>query len=258
MSGRLAGKVAIITGAASGQGAAAAESFIAEGAKVAAFDINESGLQNLKSCDELLLVTCDLTDSAAVRAGIQATVDKFGRLDIIYNNAGVLLRHPGPWDETQDGLVTNITEEMFDRVMAINLRSQFLMCKYGIPHLIEACGGSIINVSSLSGAVLGSDNHAYTVSKAAVIGLTRGLAYTYGPKGIRTNTLCPGVVETPLVKSRLEDPAYSAAYLASNPLGRYAQSNEMAQIGLFLASDESSYINGSTITADGGWTIRGK
>ena len=259
MGGRLEGKVAIITGAASGQGAAAVSLFVSEGAKVAAFDINESGLAALDVADsELLRVRCDVTDSASVRQGVSGVVNRFGALHILYNNAGAIIRRPGAWDDSQDGPIADLSEETFDRVMAINLRSQFLTCKYSIPHILASGGGSIINVSSLGGPHIGTLNNAYNVAKAGVVGLTTALAYTYGAKGIRTNALCPGVVETPLVAHILNDPDYTAKYKDSHPMGRFAQPIEMAKVGLFLASDDASYVNGEVITADGGYMIRPK
>jgi 3-oxoacyl-[acyl-carrier protein] reductase len=257
MAGRLDGKVAIITGAASGQGAVAAALFASEGAEVAAFDINEGGLSALSIADEhLLRVPCDLTQSDAVRSGVEAVVARFGRIHVLYNNAGAVTRHPGDWDPSQDGLAVDITEEVFDRNIAINLKSQWLMCKYSIPHMTD--GGSIVNVSSLGGPVIGTGSHAYCMAKAGVVGLTKAVAYSYGPQGVRANAICPGVVETPLVDHLMGNEEYTSSYTAGHPLRRFGQPGEMAAVGLFLASDESSYVNGAVITADGGWTVRGQ
>jgi NAD(P)-dependent dehydrogenase (short-subunit alcohol dehydrogenase family) len=259
MTGRLDGKVAIITGAASGQGAVAAQIFVAEGAKVAAFDINEAGLKDLDVNEEsLLAIPCDLTDSEQVQEGIDRVVKRFGGIDILYNNAGAVTRRPGEWDDSQDGLVADITEAVFDRNIDINLKSQFLTCKYSIPHMIERGGGSIVNVSSLGGPVIGTGSHAYCMAKAGVIGLTKGIAYSYGKQGIRANAICPGVIETPLVEYLLKDDAYTSAYYDTHPMGRFGQADEMVKVGLFLASDDSTYVSGAVITADGGWTVRGK
>lgn len=251
MGGRLEGKVAIITGAASGQGAAAVSIFAREGAKIAAFDINQEGLNALEVDDDhLLRVHCDVTSSNSVQESIAKVVERFGRINVLYNNAGA--------NSSQDGHVADLTEEAFDWILAINLKSEFLMAKYVVPHMLEAGGGSIINVSSLSGVYIGSNNSGYNVAKAGVMGLTKALAYNYGRKGIRTNAICPGVVETPLVAHILHDPDYTAKYTESNPMGRFGRPDEMAQIALFLASDEASYINGESIRADGGYMIRPK
>ena len=260
MSGRLEGKVAIITGAASGQGAVAVDMFAAEGARIAAFDVNEAGLNALALSDEQLLrVPCDLTDSSAIQRGIQSVVDRFGGIDILYNNAGAVTRRAGSeWDPTQDGLVADLTEEVFDLNIAINLKSQFLMSKYALPHMIAGGGGSIINVSSLGGPFIGTVSHGYCMAKAGVIGLTKALAYSYAEHGIRTNALAPGVIETPLVEYLLKNDEYTSAYVAGHPMHRFGKADEMASVGLFLASDDSSYVNGAVITADGGWTARGK
>jgi NAD(P)-dependent dehydrogenase (short-subunit alcohol dehydrogenase family) len=258
MSARLAGKVAIVTGAASGQGAETARMFAAEGARVAAFDINAEGLDSLQqeTPDAVMPVVCDVSSSEAVRAGIAGVVERFGSIDVLYNNAGVSIRRAGPWDESQDGAIADITEELFDKVIGINLKSQFLMCKYTIPHMIKAGGGSIVNVASVGGVFIGSANNAYCVSKGGILGLTRALAFTYGPKGIRTNILCPGFIETPMIERYMQEPGFASKHLEANPLGRVGQPSEIAKAGLFLASDDSSYVNGAVLPVDGGAIVR--
>lgn len=259
MSGRLENKVAVITGAASGQGAAAARLFAAEGARVAAFDINESSLRQLDiNSAQLLPVVCDATDAASVQAGVSRVHEQFGTVDALYNNAGTINRRPGPWDDTQDGPVADITEAVFDHSIAVNLKSQFLMCKYVIPYMRAAGGGAIVNVSSLGGPFIGTQNNAYCTAKAGVVGLTKSLALSYGAEGIRSNAICPGVVETPLVEHILEDEQYRTSYTGAHPMGRFGQPAEMASVGLFLASDDAAYVNGEVITADGGFMIRPK
>jgi NAD(P)-dependent dehydrogenase (short-subunit alcohol dehydrogenase family) len=258
MSGRLNGKVAIITGAASGQGAAAAQLFASHGARVAAFDLNEKGLEDLEAAggEPILRIVCDVSRSESVRAGIDKVLETFGSINILYNNAGVSVRRAGLWDESQDGPAADITEELFDRVISINLKSQFLMSKYTIPHLIASGGGSIINVASVGGVLVGNNNNAYCMSKGGVLGLTLALAHTYGQNGIRTNVLCPGLIETPMIDRLLNDPDYVAAHSSTNPMRRLGQATEMASVGLFLASDDSSYVNGAVIPVDGGNTVR--
>ena len=259
MSGRLEGKVAIITGAASGQGAAAAALFSSEGARVAAFDINEAGLKSLDiDSEQLLTVVCNVANSESVQSGIASVVDRFGSINVLYNNAGVIKRRPGTWDDTQDGPAADLSEAVFDEVVALNVKSQFLMCKYALPHMIAAGGGSIVNVSSLGGPLIGTQNTAYNVAKAGVIGLTKALAVSYGAQGIRANAICPGIIDTPLVGYILADPDYSSKYTGAHPMGRFGKPAEMASVGLFLASDDAAYVNGEVITADGGFMIRPK
>jgi NAD(P)-dependent dehydrogenase (short-subunit alcohol dehydrogenase family) len=259
MSGRLEGKVAIITGAASGQGAAAAALFASEGARVAAFDINEAGLKALDiDRAQLHTVVCDVTNSESVQHGIAAVMDRFGSVNVVYNNAGVIKRRPGAWDHTQDGPAADLSEAVFDELVGLNLKSQFLVCKYALPHMIAAGGGSIINVSSLGGPLIGTQNTAYNVAKAGVIGLTKALAVSYGTQGIRANAICPGIIDTPLVGYILADPDYTAKYTSAHPMGRFGKPAEIASVGLFLASDDASYVNGEVITADGGYMVRPK
>lgn len=255
MPGRLNSKVAIVTGAASGQGAEVARLFVAEGARVAAFDINDTGLAALSDLgDSVLPVVCDLTDGAAVRGGVARVSETFGGVHVLYNNAGVSIRRPGAWDDSQDGPTADITEELFDRLISINLKSQFLTCKYAIPEMIASGGGSIVNVAALAGVFIGATNNAYCASKGGVVGLTLGLAWAYGSKGIRANALCPGLVDTPLVDHVIQNERFLESYLRSNPLGRVAQPAEIAAMGLFLASDEASYLTGAVIPVDGGFT----
>lgn len=257
MSNRLDGKVAIITGAASGQGLAATRLFVAEGAKVAAVDVNAAGLAALDDLGEdVLAIPCDLTQGSAVGDAVAQAAEHFGRIDVLYNNAGVSIRRPGPWDESQDGPAADITEDLFDKLIAINLKSQFFTCKYAIPFMLETGGGSIINVASVGGVLIGATNSAYCASKGGVMGLTLSLAWAYGPKGIRANAICPGLVDTPLVDHLMKDEAYMESYSQSNPLGRVGQPAEMAATGLFLASDDASYVNGTAITVDGGYVVR--
>jgi len=257
MASRLAGKVAIVTGAASGLGAETARLFASEGAHVAGFDINAEKLDALEhDVGEVMTVVCDVSDSDSVRAGIARVAERFGRVNVLFNAAGVSIRRAGPWDESQDGSIADITEELFDKIIAINLKSQFLMCKYVIPQMIESGGGSIINVASVGGVFVGAGNNAYCVSKGGILGLTRAVAFSYGPSNIRTNIVCPGFMETPMVARYLEEPGFASKHLEANPLGRVGQPSEIANVGLFLASDESSYMNGAVVPVDGGAVAR--
>jgi NAD(P)-dependent dehydrogenase (short-subunit alcohol dehydrogenase family) len=257
MDGRLSGKVALITGAGSGQGAEAAALFANAGAKVGLLDVNyESAKQVADQIGpQASAYACDVADESSVRHAVEQVVATFGKLNIVYNNAGVILRKPGEWDESQDGPSADLVSDVFDRVLAVNLKGPYLVSKYALPHLIHAGGGSIINTSALAGAHHGTSNHAYSTAKAGVIGLTRAIANTYGEFGIRANALCPGLVETPLVGHVLNDPAKMVRYKEGSPLRRLGQADEIARVALFLASDDASFMTGSVVTADGGFMV---
>lgn len=253
MSGRLSDKVAIITGAARGIGKVAAKLFAEEGAKVVIADIDESGgnqtAEEIQSAGgQAFFQHTDLTDAVQVERLIQATVEKFGRLDILYNNAA--LNHFAQIVDTE--------EEDWDRVMTVNVKSVFLCCKYAIPVMKEGGGGAIVNTGSAA-ALVGLRNLAvYTASKGAVLQLTRNMALDYAKDGIRVNALCPGVTATEMTEKVIEadpDPvAARARFDRVIPRGTMASPIEIARVALFLASDEASYITGAAIPADGGYT----
>jgi NAD(P)-dependent dehydrogenase (short-subunit alcohol dehydrogenase family) len=241
MSGRLAGKVCVITGAAGGIGAAAAEVFEREGARVIGVDLLEH------SVGELAL-RADLTDEAAVRGLYARAREDVGRIDVLFNNAGI-----SPTDDTS---VLDTSLDAWERVQAANLRSVFLCCKHGIPYLLEEDGGSVINTASFV-AVLGSATSqiSYTASKGGVLALSRELGVEFGRRGVRVNALCPGPVDTPLLRELYAgDPEQAARRLAHVPMGRFARAEEIANAALFLASDESSYVNATAFLVDGGIT----
>jgi len=256
MPGRLDGKVAVITGAASGQGAEAVRLFVAEGARVAALDIDEPKLELLSNeigrTDAVLPLACDASARSSVEDAIAKVLDTFGTIDVLHNNAGASLRTGGPWDDSQDGQTADITEELFDRSIAINLKSVFLMSRQVLPTMVKNGRGSIINVASLSGALTGSTSHAYSAAKGGVVGLTRAMAFSYGPSGIRVNSICPGLIDTPLVKHIFADEALTAFYSSDAPMRRHGQPREVANVALFLASDESSFMTGVVMAVDGG------
>jgi NAD(P)-dependent dehydrogenase (short-subunit alcohol dehydrogenase family) len=258
MVGRLEGKTAIITGAAQGQGAAAARIFADEGARVAILDMNGDGAAKVAAeigSADVIPVACDVSDAASVQSAVAEVIREFGRIDILHNNAGAAFRRGGEWDDSQDGPTLDITEALFDKSIAVNLKSVFLMAKNVLPHMIEQGSGSIINVSSVSGPNHGSSSHAYAAAKAGVVGLTRSLAVTYSPKGVRVNAICPGVIETPLVAHIVANPSHIARYAEGSPLGRLGQPEDIARVALFLASEDSGFMTGSVLTADGGVTI---
>jgi NAD(P)-dependent dehydrogenase (short-subunit alcohol dehydrogenase family) len=240
MSGRLDGKVCVITGAAGGIGAATASLFKSEGASVVGVDLSD----DFEGAD--LAVACDVADEEAVRGMYARARSEFGRLDVLFNNAGI-----SPDDDVS---VLDTSLEAWQRVQDVNLKSVFLCCKHGIPHLLDSGGGSVINTASFV-AVLGAATSqiSYTASKGAVLSLSRELGVEFARRGVRVNALCPGPVDTPLLRELYaSDPAQAARRLIHLPMGRFADAREIAQAALFLASDESSYITASTFMVDGG------
>jgi NAD(P)-dependent dehydrogenase (short-subunit alcohol dehydrogenase family) len=232
--------VCVITGAASGIGAETAALFRAEGAQVVGVDLRDD------SPDVDLALGCDVADEEAVRAMYARTRDEFGRIDVLFNNAGI--------SPTDDGSVLDTSLEAWQRVQDVNTRSVFLCCKHGIPHLLEGGGGSVINTASFV-AVMGAATSqvSYTASKGAVLALSRELGVQFARRGVRVNALCPGPVNTPLLQELFaSDPEKAARRLVHLPMGRFAEPREIAHAALFLASDESSYVNASTFLVDGG------
>ena len=250
--GRLDGKVALITGAASGMGRIAAELFAGEGARVMLADVtDEAGRAAAEAIGvsgrEAAFVHTDVSKPDEIEAAVRSAVERFGALNVLYNNAGIF-----PAD---DGSVTETSEQTWDRVMDINLKGVFLGCKYAIPAMIESGGGSIINVASFVALVgAATPQIAYTASKGGVLSMTREIAVEFARKGIRANALCPGPIETPLLAELLADPVRRERRLVHIPVGRFGQAEEIAQAALFLASDESSFVTGATFVVDGGIT----
>ena len=239
MAGRLAEKVCVITGAASGIGAATAKLFAAEGARVAGVDLDESS-------DAELAIAADVTDDGLVREMYERVRSELGRIDVLFNNAGI-----SPDD---DASVLDTSLEAWQRVQDVNLKSVFLCCKHGIPHLLDAGGGSVINTASFV-AVMGaaSSQISYTASKGGVLALSRELGVEFARRGVRVNALCPGPVNTPLLRELFaKDPEKAARRLVHLPMGRFAEPEEIARGALFLASEDSSYVTGSTFLVDGG------
>jgi NAD(P)-dependent dehydrogenase (short-subunit alcohol dehydrogenase family) len=247
--GRLDGKVAVITGAAGGIGREAALLFSQEGARVCVADVSaEAGGQTAAECREAFFQQVDVTDPESVAAMYRATAERYGGIDVLYNNAGIM-----PAD---DASVLDTEEDAWQRVQDVNTKGVYLCCKHGIPHLLERGGGSVINVASFV-ALMGAATSqiSYTASKGAVLSMSRELAVEFGRRGVRVNALCPGPVETPLLMRLFDEtPGALERRLVHLPLGRLAQAREIAYGALFLASDESSYVNGSTFLVDGGLT----
>jgi NAD(P)-dependent dehydrogenase (short-subunit alcohol dehydrogenase family) len=240
VAGRLEGKVCVVTGAAGGIGAATAARFGEEGAVVVGVDL-ASGLDGVD-----LSLACDVADDAAVVAMFESVREAYGRADVLFNNAGI--------SPTDDGSVLDTTLDSWQRVQDVNVRSVFLCCKHGIPLLLENGGGSVINTASFV-AVMGAATSqvSYTASKGAVLAMTRELGVQFARQGVRVNALCPGPVNTPLLRELYAaDPVQAARRLVHLPMGRFAEALEIANAVLFLASDESSYVNASTFLVDGG------
>ena len=244
----LNGKIVIITGGAGGIGAAAAEIFSNAGAQVSIVDLDAACGEALAAKLGAKFFKCDVSSSEEVKA----VLGNFERIDVIYNNAGVYL--PG-----RDGRITDIDEAVWEKVLAINLRSVFLFCKYGIPLMMKH-GGSIINTASSAGMIGIPGCDAYTATKGAIVQLTKSLAAEYGRYKIRTNCISPAAIMTPMVRqSNLDDDTFDAESFLKlrTPLRRFGTPKEVAQVALFLASDAASYLNGAIIATDGGITING-
>ncbi len=239
MAGRLEGKVCVITGTASGIGRESAELFMSEGARVAGVDVSENAAGDLS-------IRADVTDEEQVRDLYARVRDEFGRVDVLFNNAGI-----SPDDDTS---ILDTTYEAWRRVQDVNLTSVFFCCKYGIPHLIEGGGGSVINTASfvaLMGAAV--SQISYSASKGGVLSLSRELGVEFARQGIRVNALCPGPVNTPLLQELFaKDPAKAQRRYVHLPPGRFAEPREIANGALFLASDESTYVNATAFMVDGG------
>ena len=247
--GRLDGKVCVITGSGGGIGREAALLFSEEGASVCVADVNpDAGEKTASECREAFFVPVDVTDPDSVQAMFAAAAERYGGIDVLYNNAGIM---PG-----DDGSVLDTDEEAWQRVQDVNTKGVFLCCKYGIPHLLERGGGSVINVASfvsLMGAA--TSQISYTASKGAVLSMSREMAVEFARQGVRVNALCPGPVETPLLMRLFDEtPGAYERRRVHLPMGRLAQAKEIAYGALFLASDESSYVNGATFLVDGGLT----
>jgi len=251
---RLQDKVAIITGAGSGMGRVAAEVFAREGAKVVVAEYGEAaGNETVRlvreAGGEAVFVRTDVSREADAKAMVDHAIDTYGRLDVLYNNAGIM--------PEADHSVVDTDVATWDQVMAVNVRGVFLGCKFAIPRMIENGGGSIINIASFV-ALLGCSvpQDAYTASKGALLSLTRSLAVQFGPQGIRTNAICPGPVETPLLMDWLvKDEEAKRIRLARNPSGRFGKPEEIVNMALYLASDESRWTNGAQLVVDGGISV---
>ena len=244
---RLKDKVAIVTGAASGIGRAAAVRFAAEGARVVAADINESGLAETVRLggSGVEAFTADVSSAEDVQRLVRHATDKHGSLDIVFSNAAVML----------DGSVIDLPEADWERMFNVNVKGAFLLGKYAVPEMIKSGGGSFVITASANSFYAESDIAGYCATKGAIMQLTRAMAVDHGPAGVRVNCICPGWIETPMSLPYLtENPGSRRFGEQIAPLGRIGKPEDVAEVALFLASDESRFVTGSAYGVDGGWT----
>lgn len=251
--GKLDNKVVLVTGAASGMGRAEALLFAKEGAKVIATDLYLDGVEKVAEeikaqGGDVLPLQIDVSCLDSIEKGVKAALDKYGRIDVLSNTAGILDAY-APTLET--------SEELWDKIMDVNLKGIYRMTNAVLPQMVERGKGVVINVASIASFVAGGGGAAYTTAKHGIVGYTKQLSYDYGPKGIRANAIAPGAVETGMTKEILSDPnAPVMEHVNSVPAGRHGQPEEIAQLALFLASDDSDFIHGAIIPIDGGWIVR--
>lgn len=243
--GRLAGKKALITAAGQGIGRATAELFAAEGAEVIASDINETSLAELDAITGIRALKLDVTDGEAVTAAMA----DIGTLDVLFNCAGYVAA----------GALLECSDKDWDFSFELNVKAMYRLCKLALPAMLEAGAGSIVNVASVASSIKGVPNRAaYTASKAAVVGLTKSIAVDYVGQGIRCNAICPGTVESPSLRDRLQATGdyekARAEFIARQPMGRIGRPEEIAALALYLGSDESAFTTGQTFAIDGGWS----
>jgi NAD(P)-dependent dehydrogenase (short-subunit alcohol dehydrogenase family) len=249
---RLDGKVALITGGASGMGMVASKLFAAEGAKVMLTDVadeaGEATAAEIRTAGgEAAYIHADVSKEADSEMMVRTAVEMFGGLHVLYNNAGVM--------PNDDGSVHTNTEAVWDLVLKINVKGVAFGCKYAIPAMIESGGGSVVNVASFVAWMGAATSQiAYTSSKGAVLAMTREIAVEYARKGVRCNALCPGPIDTPMLADLLSDPVRRQRRLVHIPMGRLGRADELAKAALFLASDDSSFMTGASLIVDGGIT----
>ena len=246
---RLKSKVAIVTGAGSGIGEATALTFAKEGARVTVADVVDSAgndtVEQIRAAGgDAKYVHTDVTSASDIQGMVSTTISNYGKLDVLFNNAGIAMRLA----------VADLPEDDWDRCIDINLKGAYLGSKYAIPAMIANGGGSIINTASIYGIVGGPNRAAYVASKGGVVNLTRGMALDYAETNIRVNCICPGYTDTPIIQNIVETPAKYKALADQHPLGRLAKPLDIAYGALYLASDESAFVTGIALPIDGGYT----
>jgi NAD(P)-dependent dehydrogenase (short-subunit alcohol dehydrogenase family) len=258
MPGRVEGKVALVTGGASGIGRATALTFAREGAKLIIADMHEEGGQQTvhiikENGGEAIFVQTDVTQATAVEALLSRAVETYGRLDCAHNNAGISGAGIGGEQRT---LTAEYPEERWHQVIAINLTGVWLCMKYEIAQMLQQGGGAIVNTASVAGLVGLPYASAYVASKHGVVGLTRTAALEYAQQGVRVNCVCPGYIQTPMTAAGMQDPARRALMIASEPVGRLGQPEEVAETVVWLCADAASFVTGHTMTVDGGYAAQ--
>jgi NAD(P)-dependent dehydrogenase (short-subunit alcohol dehydrogenase family) len=253
MAGRVEGKVALVTGGASGIGRATALTFAREGAKLVVADMNAEGGQQTvhmitENGGEAIFVKTDVSKTVAVQALISKVVETYGRLDCAHNNAGI--------SSGVRALTADYPEERWQQVLAVNLTGVWLCMKYEIVQMLHHGGGAIVNTASIAGLVGGAGGAAYTASKHGVVGLTKTAALEYAQQGIRVNCICPGYIQTPMTASNLSDPERQAQIIAREPIGRVGTPEEVAETVVWLCSDAASFVTGHAMTVDGGYVAQ--
>ena len=249
----LSGKVAIVTGGASGQGKAASQLFAAHGAEVVVADIDGDGAAAAAGEIGGLGMRVDVAREDDIAQMVAETERRFGGLDILFNNAGIGYSSNARYKMAN---VVDTPEQAWDAILAINLKSVGLGCKHAIPALLKRGGGSIINNASINALAGVSGADAYTAAKGGIVSLTRVLAVDWGAKNIRVNCICPGPVATPMIAGMLQDPAFQEAMEKAVPLARVAAAEEIAAVAVFLATPAAAYVNGAIVPVDGGWSAR--
>ena len=245
---RLKDKVAVVTGAASGIGRSAAQVFAREGCKVALVDLNEEGLRETLATlpdGQAFAAPADVSRTEDVKRALDQVISRFGRITTMANCHGISLM--------EDTKIVDVSEETFDRTIAVNLRGVFLMCKYGVPHLKRAGGGAIVNLASAA-ALSGGGGTSYTASKGGVTAITRAVAFQHAAENIRCNSICPGPVDTPMLQISMKKLGLTTMIPGRGAIPRIARPEEVAFLITFLLSDEAAYITGATYTIDGGMT----